>query len=182
MALAKGHSFFFGRFEDFDAGEHRFDLILMLNLIEHVADPQAVMAKAAGLLSAHGRVWVKTPNFDALDARMFRHRSWAGYHTPRHFIIFNRQSIERLGARAGLEVSSFAYTQGAPFWSISLLAALQRHGLARISAERPAIYHPLTPFLQAASAAFDFGRKPFGAKLSQMVLTLRRADEPESVH
>ncbi|MDP3897354.1 MAG: class I SAM-dependent methyltransferase [Mesorhizobium sp.] len=175
VALQAGHAYFLGRFEEFDAAGRRFDLILMLNLIEHVPDPRAVLAKAASLLTPNGLIWIKTPNFDSLDARLFRHRSWAGYHTPRHFVIFRRESLERIGREAGLEVAGFEYTQGAPFWSVSILAALQRLGWVRVSAERPAIYHPLTPILQALSAGFDFARQPFGAKLSQMVLTLRRA-------
>ena len=60
--------------------------------------------------------------------------------------------------------------------SVSVLDAMHRSGLVEISAQRPAIYHPLTPLLQAGFAAFDFARAPF-APLSQMMFTLgRRAD------
>lgn len=175
-AEAKGHDFFLGRFEEYEPTDGRFDLILMLNLIEHVVDPAAVLVKAASLLRPGGRIWLKTPNFDSLDARLFRHRSWAGYHTPRHFVIFNRKSFERTARSSGLSVAAFSYTQGAPFWSISLLDVFRRMGLVKVSAARPAIYHPLTPLLQAGSAAFDFLRMPF-SKTSQMVFTLKRADE-----
>jgi 2-polyprenyl-3-methyl-5-hydroxy-6-metoxy-1,4-benzoquinol methylase len=174
-AEAKGHDFYLSRFEEYDPAGRKFDLILMLNLIEHVVDPAAVLSKAASLLSPGGRIWVKTPNFDSLDARLFRHRSWAGYHTPRHFVIFNRASFENVARRSGLAIAAFDYTQGAPFWSISILDLLRRWGLVKVSAARPAIYHPLTPLLQGVSAGFDFLRKPFGAKLSQMVFTLKRA-------
>lgn len=174
VALSKGHAFHLGRFEEFDAEGRSFDLILMLNLIEHVVDPRAILEKAASLLSPQGVIWVKTPNFDSFDARVFRHSSWAGYHTPRHFVIFNRESLERVAKQSGLAVAAFDYTQGAPFWSVSILNALRRLGLVSVNAQRPAIYHPLTPLLQAASAAFDFARKPFGVRLSQMVLTLKR--------
>jgi 2-polyprenyl-3-methyl-5-hydroxy-6-metoxy-1,4-benzoquinol methylase len=174
VATSKGHAFHLNRFEEFDAKGRSFDLILMLNLIEHVVDPRAILKKAASLLSPQGVIWVKTPNFDSLDARLFRHHSWAGYHTPRHFVIFNRASLERVAQQSGLVVADFNYTQGAPFWSVSILNMLRRTGLVKVSAKRPAIYHPLTPLLQAAAAAFDFARKPFGASLSQMVLTLKR--------
>ena len=176
VAVSKGHDFHLSRFEEFDARGCKFDLILMLNLVEHVTNPRAVLSKAASLLSPEGLIWVKTPNFDSLDARIFRNRSWAGYHTPRHFVIFNRISLERTARESGLTVASFDYTQGAPFWSISILDVFRRLGMVRASADRPAIYHPLTPLLQASAAAFDFARKPFGARLSQMVLTLKRSE------
>jgi hypothetical protein len=70
-------------------------------------------------------------------------------------------------------VAAFKYTQGAPFWSVSLLNELRRIGVARVSAARPALHHPLMPFLQVLTAAFDFLRMPF-AKLSQMEIILRR--------
>lgn len=171
LAEGAGHHFFEGRIEDLGV-DRTFDVILMLNLIEHVADPRGVLGKARQLMTPGGRVIIKTPNFDALDARLFRHASWAGYHTPRHFVLFTGPSFTRLAAEVGLVVDSFSYTQGAPFWSISVLDAMRRRGLVSVTRERPAIYHPLVPALQAAFAAFDLTRSPF-AKLSQMQLVLR---------
>ena len=169
-AVSRGHAYHLGRIEEFQS-DRKFDLILALNLIEHVPDPAAVLRQFAGLVSDHGRVLIKTPNYDALDARLFRHHSWAGYHAPRHFVLFNRDSFGRLAEQSGLSVISSAYTQGAPFWSVSVLDMLRRHGLVNLSADRPAIYHPLIPLLQAAFAAIDFARAPF-APLSQMFFTL----------
>jgi 2-polyprenyl-3-methyl-5-hydroxy-6-metoxy-1,4-benzoquinol methylase len=172
LAEAAGHRFALGPVETF-APDRPFDLIFMLNMIEHVTEPRAVLRKAASMLSANGRLLLKTPNFDALDARLFRRRSWAGLHTPRHFVLFTQDSLKTLCDEAGLAVVDFRYTQGAPFWSVSVLDILRRAGLADVSAARPAVYHPAIPFLQAAFAAFDFARRPF-AKLSQMEFVLQR--------
>ena len=124
LARRNGHSYFCGRIEDFEANR-TFDLILVLNLIEHVQDPLAVLKKLRARLAPHGAILVKTPNYDSLDARLFRHRNWGGYHAPRHWVLFTRESFERLGRRAGLRVHSFSYTQGAPFWSTSILFMLK---------------------------------------------------------
>jgi SAM-dependent methyltransferase len=172
LAEAHGHRYFCGRIEDFESID-RYDAILLLNLIEHVEDPVGVLRKAAGLLAPGGQIYIKTPNFRSLDARIFMHRSWGGYHCPRHFVLFSRASFEAAAKAAGLDVVGFSYTQGAPFWSVSLLDMLRRAGMAKVSAERPAPYHPIMPLLQAAGAAFDFARKPF-FPLSQMIVLLRR--------
>jgi SAM-dependent methyltransferase len=174
LARAKGHTFVQGRIEDAEL-DGQFDFILMLNLIEHVSDPRAMLAKVRRLLKPGGQLFIKTPNYMSLDARLFRHRSWAGFHTPRHFVLFQRRSLEALAQECGLETVSFSYTQGAPFWSVSLLEELRRLGLVKITAQRPAVAHPLIPLLQAGSAAFDFLRRPF-APLSQMELVLRPAE------
>lgn len=175
-ARAAGHAYFCGPIEAF-ASERRFALILMLNLIEHVDDPGAVLAKAAALLAPGGAILVKTPNWDALDARLFRHRNWAGYHCPRHWVLFTKESLLPVLARAGLRARAFAYTQGAPFWAASALGWLADKGLVRVTRERPVVCHPLFGPLAALFAAFDLLRAPFG-KTSQMFLTLERAGSP----
>jgi SAM-dependent methyltransferase len=173
-AKANGHRYFCGRIEDF-VTDDKFDLITLLNLIEHVSDPGAVLKKVASLLADGGLVVVKTPNHDAWDARVFKNRSWAGYHCPRHWVLFTRDSFSAVAARAGLKVREASYTQGAPFWSASVLAWLAGRGLANISQERPVFYHPLFGVLAAGFAALDFVRRPF-AKTSQMFFILEKAD------
>ena len=169
-----GHRYFLGTVEQF-ASDEKYDLILMLNLIEHVRRPDEVLAKARSLLASDGLLLIKTPNYDALDARIFRHRSWGGYHAPRHFVLFDRDSFTRVAKGQGLQVKSFAYAQGAPFWTVSALNELRLLGLVKISRERPSIYHPLVPLFQAVFAALDILRKPL-ARLSQMIFVLERAE------
>lgn len=86
LAEQSGHRYFCGRIEEFVTDE-RYDVILMLNLIEHVSDPRSVLLKAKGLLASTGRLYIKTPNFRSLDASLFRHANWGGYHCLRHFVI-----------------------------------------------------------------------------------------------
>jgi SAM-dependent methyltransferase len=169
---ARGHDVFAGRIEDFVTAE-RFDLVLLLNLIEHVDDPRAVLAKIRTLLAPGAVVLVSTPNTDSLDARLFRHRSWAGYHCPRHWVLFTEASFRRTAQAAGLTVQACTYTQGAPFWAASAVAWLADRGVGRISTATPAVAHPLFMPLAAAFAALDFARRPF-ARTSQMELRLAR--------
>jgi SAM-dependent methyltransferase len=175
-ARRAGHDYFLGRIEDFPEQE-KFDVILMLNLIEHVADPRAVLQKTRQLLAPNGRIFIKTPNFEAMDARIFRNQSWGGYHTPRHFVLFTHDSFAQLCEECGLNLAGFSYTQGAPFWSVSVLDWLRRMGFVRITRQHPAIYHALTPWLQMGFAAIDFLRRPV-SKLSQMQFVLKHSDQP----
>lgn len=172
-AHAAGHSFFRGRIEDF-ATTKRFDVILMLNLIEHVDDPVAVLAKVRGLLKPGGRVLVKTPNHDSLDARLFRHHSWGGLHAPRHWVVFTPESFRQAAGRAGLSVDRLGLTQGAPFWAVSTLEWLERRGLVTITRARPMCDHPLFGPLLAGFGALDLLRRPFG-RTSQMFVELSAA-------
>jgi 2-polyprenyl-3-methyl-5-hydroxy-6-metoxy-1,4-benzoquinol methylase len=170
IARANGHAYHLTTFEKFETDDS-FDIILMLNLIEHVTDPLAVLRKARQLLRPGGRIWIKTPNFDALDARIFRNRSWGGYHTPRHFVLFTKDSLVRHCEAEGFKVAHCSHTQGAPFWTVSMINELRKLGLCKVSAERPSIEHPLTPLFHIGFAALDFLRMPF-SRTSQINIHL----------
>ena len=58
-------------------------------------------------------------------------------------VLFDRDSFTRVAEDQGLQVISFAYTQGAPFWAASVLNELRLLGWVKISRERLLIYHPL---------------------------------------
>jgi 2-polyprenyl-3-methyl-5-hydroxy-6-metoxy-1,4-benzoquinol methylase len=172
-AEAAGHEFHLGRIEEFET-DRKFDLILLLNLIEHVADPVSVLRKMRNLLAPGGQILVKTPNHDSLDARLFRHKSWGGYHCPRHWVIFTPESFGRAAKAAGLDVAKTELTQGAPFWAVSVLEMLSRRGLVRIDRARPMCRHPLFGPLLGLFGAVDMLRKPFG-RTSQMFVHLAAA-------
>lgn len=171
QARAVGHEYFLGTIEEFPT-DQRFDVILMLNIIEHVADPYAVMKKARGLLTEKGVILVKTPNYDSLDQRIFKNASWGGYHCPRHWTLFTLPGFQALAERAGLSVAKASYTQGAPFWSVSVIGWLKARGVLAKD-RRPLYRHPLNGVLMAVFACLDFSRAPF-ARTSQMLFMLRR--------
>lgn len=172
IAEQNGHSYFQGIIEDYDT-DKKFHLILMLNLIEHVAEPLAVLQKAQTLLHADGIILLKTPNTKSLDARLFRESYWGGLHCPRHWVIFSEKSFRILLQDTQLTISQLNYTQGAPFWAFSIIAALYRKKLVHVSAKQPIIFHWLFPVISACFAFFDFLRIPF-AKTSQMFIVLRK--------
>jgi SAM-dependent methyltransferase len=166
-AEAQGHEFVASRIEDIDV-DRSFDVILAVNLIEHVADPRGVLRAFRQVLSRGGRILVKTPNHDSLDARLFRHRSWGGYHCPRHWVLFDGASLGGAVADAGLRIERLSYTQGAPFWAVSLLHELQLRGLVSRRDDRAITEHPLFGPFAAVAAGFDLVRRP-AARTSQMI-------------
>ena len=171
-AVENGHHYFCGTIETFET-EKKYHVILLLNLIEHVANPGLVLEKANQLLAPGGFVIVKTPNYKSWDAMLFKDKHWGGYHCPRHWVIFNKQSFEALANKCNLTVSQFNYTQGAPFWTVSILHYLHKKRWLKASAQKPLIYHPLFGIISIITAAFDFLRKPF-APLSQMFFILTK--------
>ncbi len=174
-AKQKGHFYFQGRIEDFDTTE-KFDIILLMNLVEHVANPQQLLQKAKRLLHQDGIIVIQTPNYRSLDARIFRNSNWGGYHCPRHWIIFNTENFIAMAAIHLLKPAYFSYTQGAAFWTVSILHWLHRKKLIKADAGNPLVYHPLFSPISMLMAVFDFIRKPF-SPLSQMLIILKHHEK-----
>src|SRR5215475_13376294 len=170
-AESAGHVFHSCRVEEFHTKE-KFDLILMLNLIEHVADPRSVLEAMSKLLSPGGLILIKTPNVNTLDCRIFRNHNWGGFHCPRHFVLFNQQSLLGMAQRCGLRAESVYYTQGAPQWGCSILGWLGLKKWIRITPAEPLYTHKLYPIVCAIAAAFDLLRRPF-MPTAQMFATFR---------
>ncbi len=173
LAEKNGHHYFQGTIEEF-ASDEKFDLVLMLNLIEHIKDPRETLVKISTMMSKGGITLIKTPNIESLDARLFKKSYWGGLHCPRHWVLFSQKSFRHLVNGSDLSINKLKYTQGAPFWAWSFLITFQRLGLARITKERPVMFHPMIPLLHILFAAFDFIRGFFGCKTSQMFIELEK--------
>jgi hypothetical protein len=175
IAEKAGHLYFKGTLEEFQTAE-KYDLILMLNLIEHVRYPFSVLAKAGSLLSDNGVILIKTPNTVSLDSRIFKKSYWGGLHCPRHWVIFSEKSFRMLVDQTNLIIDKLKYTQGGPFWAFSIIIWLYRKGLVKVSAQRPVIFHPLFSLIGGITAAFDYGRSYF-SKTSQMFIILKSSNK-----
>jgi len=171
LARQQGHEFFEGTLEEFTTTE-KYDLILMLNLIEHVSSPLEVLKKVSHLLNPNGLVVVKTPNVLCWEARLFRTSYWGGLHCPRHWVLFSEKSFRRTLQNVSLEVTDLTYTQGAPFWAFSIIVLLYKKKWINISRDKPVIYHSLYPVLSGLFAALDFVRCRF-TKTAQMFIILK---------
>jgi SAM-dependent methyltransferase len=107
-ACAKGYGIIAGDFETADMSGlvESFDLALMHQVIEHTRSPRKAIQKARALLKKGGVISVETPDTDSWDWMLFGKRYWGGYHIPRHFYLFNKNSLCRLLEEEGFELMS----------------------------------------------------------------------------
>lgn len=169
-AIAAGHIFHHGTFEHFETDE-RFDVLFLMNLIEHVADPLAVLVKAKELLRPGGRVVIQTPNWLCLQERLFRRHSWTGYHCPRHWVLWHKPGFEAFARRAGFNVLQSHYVQGASFWATSTGAVLRKWGAFGKDDGRPLHRYPVVGILAALWAVIDIPLSKF-VPTAQMLFVL----------
>lgn len=84
-----------------------FDVITMIDLLEHVTEPAATLARAKTLLKPDGIIVIVTPDTAALTNTLMGKR-WTHY-KKEHLYYFNKQSMRALAGRAGFSVRSYEH-------------------------------------------------------------------------
>jgi SAM-dependent methyltransferase len=79
-----------------------FDVVSMIDVIEHVRDPIATMVRAASFLAPGGVLLLATNDSGSPGARLLGAR-WTHYHRA-HLWFFTPERLGRMAERAGLEV------------------------------------------------------------------------------
>lgn len=79
-----------------------YDVVTMVDVIEHTARPADAVARAAAVLKPGGVLCVVTPDVRSLAARIAGRRWW--HYRPAHLSYFSRRSLDALLARAGFRV------------------------------------------------------------------------------
>jgi 2-polyprenyl-3-methyl-5-hydroxy-6-metoxy-1,4-benzoquinol methylase len=114
-----GLKLFCGTVEQFATNE-KFAVITLLDVLEHVTDPGALIAVLNGLLAPGGMLVIVTPDIGSLAARIMGGRWW--HYRVAHINFFNRCSLRWL-----LEKNGFAIVLRKRFaWNFSLYYLLTR--------------------------------------------------------
>jgi len=113
-----------GSIETLDLPANAFDLAFMIQTIEHLEKPPEILAAIRNILKPGGKLVIVTDNTDSLDFKLFKNGYWGGYHFPRHWNLFNRNSLAELAGKAGFEIADLT-TQVSPVnWVYSIHNAL----------------------------------------------------------
>lgn len=119
---------YIGRMEDIDVPPSSFDAVLLLNVIEHLSDPVAVLHKIRTMLRPGGVLLLRHPNSDLFYFAPYRYTVEFGKYLAhrwlhlrgrktrftllgfqnQHLFYLNRRLSERMLSEAGLDVVDFS--------------------------------------------------------------------------
>jgi SAM-dependent methyltransferase len=85
-----------------------YDLVTLIDVIEHVSEPVAMLREIARSLSNSGTAVIVTPDVASIAARLFSWRWW--HFRIAHIGYFNKRTLRLALERAALEPLSFART------------------------------------------------------------------------
>jgi 2-polyprenyl-3-methyl-5-hydroxy-6-metoxy-1,4-benzoquinol methylase len=126
-----GLKLFRGSAEQFVA-EEEFAVVTLLDVVEHVTDPGALLGTLWRFLAPGGLLVIVTPDIGSLAARLMGGRWW--HYRAAHVNFFNRRSLARLLAANGFEVvlrKRFAWNFSAYYLLTRLLPFLKGRALQR---------------------------------------------------
>jgi SAM-dependent methyltransferase len=105
LARQKGLDVRSGCLEDQSFEPGAFDVVTLLDVLEHVRDPRMLLAEVHRILAPGGIVVVNTPNADSLAARILG-QYWHLIKPPEHLHYFNRYNLQKLMLDLGLTLEA----------------------------------------------------------------------------
>jgi len=88
-----------------DLAGRRFDIVFLVDVIEHVAEPVELLRLCADHLAEDGILLVVTPDVSSVAARALGRRWW--HFRLAHVGYFDRKSLTRAAEQAGLQVKAW---------------------------------------------------------------------------
>lgn len=95
-----------GLFYEQKIAANRFNLITMWHFLEHDYNPLRTLAKAREVLKPEGRLVIEVPRLDSVTFHLFRER-WPGLQAPQHTVLYSKEMLLKMIAKAGLEVVDY---------------------------------------------------------------------------
>ncbi len=173
-AAARGITVHRGSIEELDLEPDQFDFAILIQTVEHVGDPAAVLRAIRRVLKPGGRLMIVTDNTGSLDFTIAKRRHWGGYHFPRHWYLFDAPSLRKLAAHTGFTVDSLDTMVSPVNWVYSLRNALDDWGAPRRLVEWLSLESPIP---LGVFTVFDWMHQRAG-RAALLRAVLRRDAEP----
>lgn len=159
------------RFETLEWSGPPIDAIVMNQVIEHLEDPAAAVEKAHEILAPEGVLFLETPSVDSWDFKLFKRRHWGGWHIPRHWHLYDQQTLSRLVRDRGFHVEAVDHLLSPNFW----LQSIHHYVEERLGWKRVADWFDVS-FLPplAAASSIDVLQKLVRQRTSNFRLIARK--------
>lgn len=148
--------------------EGTFDVILLYDVLEHLADPVGSLGHIRRYLKADGVLIGQVPNWNSLWRRVFS-RWWSGLQVPRHMSFFTAVTLRKTLEKAGFASISFSRVFDPGDLSVSVCNWLVDRCHWRGKPRQLKIYIPVTiaaaPIVAMQNIFGDSGEIVFNAKL-----------------
>lgn len=90
-------------YENMEGADGMYSIITLWHVLEHIHDLNKILIELGKRLEASGTIFIAVPNYKSADTTHYQNH-WAAYDVPRHLWHFDRQTMTKVLANAGLNV------------------------------------------------------------------------------
>jgi SAM-dependent methyltransferase len=109
-----------GPLETYEPPKEPFDVVAMFDVVEHIADPIAALAKIRGALAPNGVLILQTQDVASITRRLMG-RKWTHFKQLEHVWHFSDRSLRALLSRAGFDVVDIGKSGAGKYVSIGFV-------------------------------------------------------------
>jgi len=128
--------------DDAELAPASFELVTLFDVIEHLPDPLAALARARELLAPGGRLLLETQNVESRAARLLGRR-WHHYKHAEHLLHFSPATLGRALAASDLALEALYVRGGGKYVAREFLVERS----ARLARWLPRVARPLSRLL-----------------------------------
>jgi 2-polyprenyl-3-methyl-5-hydroxy-6-metoxy-1,4-benzoquinol methylase len=143
---AQGFDVHLGEVDGLGLRDSDFDVVSLVEVVEHVPDPGAILASARRLLRPGGVLYVTTPHGRGISATLLRSR-WSVVSPPEHLQLFSLRGLRTLVECCNLQVCSHQTHAVNPY---ELLSALTHRKAQHLAFDRVETAYALNQSLSAS--------------------------------
>jgi 2-polyprenyl-3-methyl-5-hydroxy-6-metoxy-1,4-benzoquinol methylase len=88
-----------GKLEDLGLPAEKFDLVVLIETIEHLMNPLKTLNEINRILKKEGVLIISTPDYKSLS-RLFLGKNWAVLSPEEHFSVFTQKTLSRILQKA----------------------------------------------------------------------------------
>jgi ubiquinone/menaquinone biosynthesis C-methylase UbiE len=118
-----GISFKKKRVEEAKYPSNFFDYISLNHVLEHIAEPHVTIKEIYRILKKTGILFLGIPNSKSFSRMIFK-KYWIGFDAPRHYISYNKKSLNHLFLMHGMQIDKIIYNSNANHLRLSLMFSI----------------------------------------------------------
>lgn len=152
-------------------GEHVFDAIVLLQVFEHLANPDQLLSRLGKVLAPGAVVVIETPCTSGPDAQIFDISLWGGLHSPRHYFIPSFVGLEDYLRRFNFQMLDHVHIPSPYTWAETFRARFSTGKTEHLANRFFSIDNPFFLFL---ISIFEYTRLFLGKETSNQRVILRK--------